>query len=101
MGHEPGAIAVPGCELAVRVVPRASKPGVAGLRQGAVLVRIGAAPVDGAANSELIETLARALDLPRRAVAITAGATSRTKRVHIDGLSRDAALQRLGLTQSS
>ena len=52
-------------------------------------MRIAAAPVDGAANAELIDTLARALDLPRRAVTITAGATSRTKRVHVDGLSRD------------
>lgn len=85
------------CELAVRVVPRASKAGVAGLRQDAVLVRIGAAPVDGAANAELIDTLARALDLPRRAVTITAGATSRTKRVHVEGVSRDDALKKLGL----
>lgn len=92
---------MPVCELAIRVVPRASKAGVAGIRAGAVLVRIGAAPVDGAANAELIETLARALDLPRRAVTIAAGATSRTKRVQVEGLTLDEALQRLGLPQSS
>ena len=66
-----------GCELAVRVVPRASKAGVAGLRDGAVLVRIAAAPVDGAANTELVHTLARALDVPRRAVSIVSGAAAR------------------------
>lgn len=86
------------CELAVRVVPRASKAGVAGTRSDAILVRIGAAPVDGAANAELIDTLARALDLPRRALTITSGTTSRNKRVRVDGLSRDAALQKLGVT---
>ena len=86
-----------GCELAIRVVPRASKAGVAGMRADAVLVRLGAAPVDGAANAELIETLAGALGLPRRAVSITAGATTRTKRVHVEGLSRDEALRKLGL----
>jgi uncharacterized protein len=86
------------CELAVRVVPRASKAGVAGLRADAVLVRIGAAPVDGAANAELVETLAHALDLPRRAVSITAGAASRTKRVRLDGVTRDEALRKLGLS---
>lgn len=85
------------CELAVRVVPRASKAGVAGTRDGAILIRLGAAPVDGAANAELIETLARALGIPRRALTITAGATSRSKRVRVDGLSRDAALLKLGL----
>lgn len=86
------------CELAVRVVPRASKAGVAGTRAGAILVRLGAAPVDGAANAELIDTLARALGVPRRAVTISAGASSRTKRVRVDGLSRDTALEKLGLT---
>lgn len=86
------------CELAVRVVPRASKAGVAGTRDGAILVRLGSAPVDGAANAELIDTLARALGVPRRAITITAGATSRSKRVRVDGLSRDTALEKLGLT---
>lgn len=86
------------CELAVRVIPRASKAGVAGMREDAVLVRLGAAPVDGAANAELIDTLARALDVPKRAVTITAGATARAKRVRVDGLTREAALRQLGLT---
>ena len=86
------------CELAIRVVPRASKAGVAGTRDDAILVRLGSAPVDGAANAELIETLARALDLPRRALTITSGTTSRHKRVRVDGLSRDAALHTLGVT---
>ncbi len=85
------------CEIPVRVVTRASKPGVAGMRGDAVLVRVGAPPVEGAANAEVIELLARALDLPPRAVAISAGATSRTKRVAIDGLTREDAFQRLGL----
>jgi uncharacterized protein (TIGR00251 family) len=86
------------CELAIRVVPRASKPGVAGVRAEAVLVRLGAAPVDGAANAELVDTLARALDLPRRAVTITSGGASRTKRVRVEGVSRDEAFRKLGLS---
>jgi uncharacterized protein (TIGR00251 family) len=86
------------CELAVRAVPRASRRGITGIRDDVILVRIGAAPVDGAANAELIETLANALDLPKRALTIVAGASSRTKRVRIDGLSHDAALERLGVT---
>ena len=88
---------MPSCELAVRVVSRAARAGIAGVRGEAVLVRLGAASVDGAANAELVDTLARALDLPRRAVTITAGARSRTKRVRLEGVSRDEALRRLGL----
>jgi uncharacterized protein (TIGR00251 family) len=89
---------VGGCELAIRVVTRAARAGIAGVRAEAVLVRLNAAPVDGAANAELVETLARALDVPRRAVRITAGATSRTKRVRIEGVTRDEVLRRLGLS---
>jgi uncharacterized protein (TIGR00251 family) len=81
--------------LDIRVIPRASKPGVAGTRDGAILVRLAAPPVDGAANAELIEILAAALDRPRRDVAIIAGERGRTKRVRVTGIARDAALARL------
>lgn len=83
------------CELRVRVVPRASRAGVAGTRDGLVVVRLAAPPVDGAANAELIGTIARALGLPRRAVSIAGGATSRTKRLRIEGLTLAEALRRL------
>ncbi len=85
-------------ELIVRVIPRASKTGVAGLRDQAVLVRVGAAPVDGAANAQVLRTLADALGLPLRALTLVSGHTSRTKRIRIEGLTADAALRQLGLT---
>ena len=47
------------------------------------------------AHAEVIEVLAHALDLPKRAITITGGQTSRTKRVAIDGLTRDEALRKL------
>ena len=75
-----------GVVLSVRVIPRAGRSGLAGIRDDAVLVRLAAAPVDGAANAELIETLADALDVPRRAVSIVSGERSRQKRVRIAGI---------------
>ena len=71
--------------LTVRVIPRSSKPGIAVEADGSVKVRLQSPPVDGAANVELVEVLARAFDLPRRAVTIVGGAHSRTKRVQLDG----------------
>ena len=59
------------------------------MRGDAVLVRLHAAPVDGAANAELIETLADALGVPKRAVSIVAGERARQKRVRIEGLALD------------
>lgn len=69
----------------VRVVPRASRSEIAGEHDGALRVRVTAPPVDGAANDELIRVLSRALRLPRNAVEIVAGQTSKLKRVRVRG----------------
>ena len=76
-----------GVMLVVRVIPRAGRSGLAGTRDEAVLVRLAAAPVDGAANAELIEVLAEAFGVARRQVTLIAGERARQKRVRIDGLS--------------
>lgn len=73
----------------VRVIPRAGKSGIAGMRGDALLVRLHAAPVDGAANAELIEVLAEALGVPKRAVSIASGERSRQKRVRVEGVTSD------------
>ena len=80
--------------LTVRVTPRASKPGITVDADGTLKVRLRSAPVEGAANEELIAMLAKAFELPRRAVTIAAGAHARTKRVMLDGIDerRAAAL---------
>jgi uncharacterized protein (TIGR00251 family) len=79
----------------VRVIPRAGKSGVAGRRGDAVLVRLNAAPVDGAANAELIDVLSDVLDVPKRAVSIVSGARSRQKRVQIEGITDQVVASKL------
>jgi uncharacterized protein (TIGR00251 family) len=73
--------------FSVRVIPRASQSEIVGEHDGALRVRIAAPPVDGAANEELIRTLARALKVPIRNVEITAGFSSRLKHVRVVGIS--------------
>ena len=80
-----------GIVLAVRVIPRAGRSGLAGTRDDAVLVRLGAAPVDGAANAELVAVLAEAFGVPRRNVVILSGERSRHKRVRVRGVDEAAA----------
>jgi len=75
-----------GVVIAVRVIPRAGRSGLAGVRNGAVLVRLQAPPVEGAANSELVEVMATALGVSRRAVTIVSGERSRPKRVSVAGI---------------
>ena len=84
-----------GVEIAVRAVPRAGRSGIAGVRAGALLVRLAAAPVEGAANVELIEVLAAALGLPKRHLAVVGGARGRDKRVLVEGTSAETIQQRL------
>ena len=69
----------------VHVQPRASRTEIVGLHGDALKVRLAAAPVDGAANAALVELLADALGISRRAVRIVAGEMSRGKVVEVDG----------------
>jgi uncharacterized protein len=88
-----------GAVLTIKVIPRAGLTSVAGTRDHALLIRLAAPPVDGAANAALVEFLARALDIPKRNVILTAGEKSRTKRVKVMGVSPAAIRQRLGLAE--
>ena len=56
-----------------------------------------APPVEGAANDELVELLARTLDLPRRALTVVSGERGRLKRIRIEGLTAPEARTRLGI----
>jgi uncharacterized protein (TIGR00251 family) len=86
-----------GVHIDVRVIPRAGKAGIAGTRHGALLVRLNAAPVDGAANAELIEVLSDALGVPKRRVTLESGERSRSKRVRVVGVSADEVRRALNL----
>lgn len=84
-----------GVTLRVRVVPRAGRTGVAGTRKDALLVRLAAAPVDGAANDALVAFLAELFDRPRRDITLVSGHASRDKRIAIAGLSEAAIAAQL------
>ena len=86
-----------GAVIAVRVIPRATKSAIVGIRDGAVLVRLSASPVDGAANAELIEVMAGALDVPKRAITIKSGEAARRKTLQIAGISAATVLTKLDL----
>ena len=79
----------------MRVQPRASRDALAGERAGALVVRLTAPPVEGAANEALARFLGKALGVPPSAVRIVAGATGRNKVVAVAGLDAAAALARL------
>ncbi len=85
-----------GLLLRVRVQPRAQRDALAGERDGALLVRVTAPPVEGRANQALARVLGKVLDVPPSAVRVLRGASGRDKLVAVAGLSAASARQKLG-----
>lgn len=76
----------------MRLQPRASRSEIVGERDGALVVRVTAPPVDGKANTALCALLARAAGVTPSRVAVAHGHTGRDKVVRVEGLD-DAALR--------
>ena len=79
--------ATPSCTLAIKAIPNAPRSEIVGWLGEALKVKVHAPPVEGRANDALCEFLAETLGLPRRAVTLVRGDTSRQKLVRIDGLT--------------
>jgi uncharacterized protein len=73
-------------ELRVRLQPRARRTDVVGERNGALVVRVTAPPVDGKANAALCALLAERVGVPASRVSVVRGATARDKVVRIEGV---------------
>jgi uncharacterized protein (TIGR00251 family) len=83
--------------LAVRVQPRARRDEIAGERDGLLLVRVTAPPVDGKANEAVRKLLAKRLGVAPGRLAIARGAGARDKLIEVEGLDPAALRRRLGL----
>jgi uncharacterized protein YggU (UPF0235/DUF167 family) len=79
----------------VKAVPRAARDEIVGWLDGALKIRVAAAPQDGRANAALEALLAATLGLRKSAVRVAAGHGSPRKRVEIDGVDRAEIERRL------
>ena len=84
-----------GCEIALTISPRSAVNRLEWGPEGTLRAHIAAPPVDGAANAALLRYLAKLLDIPKSQLTITAGHTSRHKRILITSLSPTDVNQRL------
>ena len=80
--------------IRVRVAPRSPRRAVE-VREGRIVIRVRAAPVEGKATEEARRALADALGVPRSSVRLRAGATSRQKAFDVEGVTMVEALGRL------
>lgn len=68
----------------VKVKPNSKKQAIAESTDGILTVHLKSPPVDGKANKELIEVLAKQFDVPKSQIRIKSGLSSRIKLVEID-----------------
>ncbi|WP_372806451.1 DUF167 family protein [Pontiella sp.] len=83
--------------LNIRVVPRASRDGLAGLMGDALKVRIQAPPVEGKANAYLVKFLAKHWKMPRSSIQLLSGETGRNKRLRVSNPSDELRKELLSL----
>ncbi|MFO0752482.1 MAG: DUF167 domain-containing protein [Thermodesulfovibrionales bacterium] len=77
-----------GIIIEVKVIPRSSHTGIAGVMDGTVVkVKLTAPPVEGAANEQLIAFLAERFGIKKSEVVIVKGETSRRKTVKLTGVA--------------
>ena len=81
--------------ISIRAKPRAKKSGVLKADGLSVEIALAAPPVDGAANEQLLAVLADALGVPKRALSLTVGASSKNKVVAVEGLADAEVVARL------
>lgn len=75
-----------GIEITVRLTPKAKPEEIVGVRDGVLLVKVTAPPVDGKANSALCRLLAKRLRVAAGRITVVSGASSRIKRVRVEGI---------------
>ena len=80
-----------GVSVRVHAQPRASRDILLGEHNGALKIAVTAPPADGKANAAIVKLLAKSFGVPKSAVKLIAGHSSRDKRVAIDGISVDQA----------
>jgi len=76
-------VAIDEVVIEVTARPGASRRGVIGVSGGRLVVAIHSQPDKGKANDELIEYLAREMRVPRSALLIVRGETSRRKTIRV------------------
>ncbi|MDA2926907.1 DUF167 domain-containing protein [Acidobacteria bacterium AH-259-G07] len=83
--------------LSVRVQTRAAGNEIVGSYNGALKVRLTTPPLKNRANRQLLEFLAKCLNLPPRNVFLVHGQKSKNKTIGVQGLSKEELLEHLTL----
>ena len=84
-------------DLDVRLPPRAHTDEIVGERDGRVVIRVTAPPVEGRANDALTRLIAKRAHVAPARVTIVRGHAARDKTVRVDGVDRQTLRAALGV----
>jgi len=70
------------------------------MRDGVIVARVCAPPVDGEANHALCQLIARRAGLQSSRVRVVSGAHARRKLLRVDDIERGELIDALGLSES-
>lgn len=87
--------------IAVHVTPKSGRDEIAGWRGGELSVRVTAPPEGGKANLAVCAVLAKALGVPKGAVHVVRGESSRHKQVDVVGVSDEQVDSAFGTPPAS
>ena len=77
-----------GAVLMVMAAPRSSKTEIVEIQQDRVKIKVKAPPVDGEANSALVEYLSKIFKIPKKSVILEKGQTGKQKSFLLSGLGK-------------
>ena len=89
------------CTIKVWVQPKSSRNQVDGFQDGALRVRVTAAPTEGQANAAVIAILAKTLGVSKSRLEIIRGYSSRDKVVSVDTLTEQEAQRKIEVEVNS
>jgi uncharacterized protein len=73
-------------QLKIRVIPNAKRNQLTGYREGELILRLNAPPIEGKANKAAVDFVSQYFGVPRSAVRLVGGERSRHKIFQIVGL---------------
>lgn len=75
--------------LEVKITPNASKNEILRWEENRLVIKIQGIPEKGIVNENLINFLAKVLEIAKSQIKIVSGRTSRLKKLNIQGVSRE------------
>ncbi len=81
-----------GLLISIKVVLKSSRNQIVGWENEALKIKLNAVPEKGEANRTLLAFLASVWNLPKSAVTLASGETSRQKKVCVCGVGKDALI---------